>query len=133
MTVDRVAGLPVRDPEMAAAARHYGMAVETCVSYDPRPRGARRPPVRGAKADLVPTSARRLRMASGRPIGVSSPTHPVLRLLDTATGPHPVGEPWNPGLRGDGGFSRPSSSPLGPRSSGGDLELALFGGADGRT
>lgn len=35
VTVDRVAGLAVRHPTMFSAARHYGMAIETCVPYDP--------------------------------------------------------------------------------------------------
>lgn len=38
VTVDRVAGLAVRHPTMFSAARHYGMAIETCVPSTPRPR-----------------------------------------------------------------------------------------------
>ena len=57
VTIDRVAGLAVRHPEMAAAARHYGMAVETCVPYDPESKGGSEATVRVAKADLVPTDA----------------------------------------------------------------------------
>lgn len=57
VTVDRVAGLAVRHPEMVAAGRHYGMVVETCVPYDPETKGGVEATVRIAKADLVPTSA----------------------------------------------------------------------------
>lgn len=57
VTVDRVAGLAVRHPEMVAAGRHYGMAVETCVPYDPETKGGSEATVRVAKADLVPTEA----------------------------------------------------------------------------
>ena len=57
VTIDRVAGLPVRHPEMVAAGRHYGMSVETCVPYDPETKGGSEATVRVAKADLVPTEA----------------------------------------------------------------------------
>jgi len=43
VTSDRVAGLAVRHPVMVAAARHYGLVIETCVPYDPRPRVGRSP------------------------------------------------------------------------------------------
>jgi transposase len=55
VTIDRVAGLAVRHPVMVSAARHYGMAVETCVPYDPETKGGVEATVRVAKADLVPT------------------------------------------------------------------------------
>ena len=57
VTVDRVAGLAVRHPEMVAAGRHYGMVVQTCVPYDPETKGGVEATVRIAKADLVPTTA----------------------------------------------------------------------------
>ncbi len=57
VTVDRVAGLAVRHPTMFSAARHYGMAIETCVPYDPETKGGSEATVRVAKADLVPTEA----------------------------------------------------------------------------
>jgi transposase len=57
VTIDRVAGLAVRHPEMVAAGRHYGMAIETCVPYDPQSKGGSEATVRVAKADLVPTAA----------------------------------------------------------------------------
>ena len=34
VTVDHVAGIPVRHPEMVALGRHYGCKVETCVPLD---------------------------------------------------------------------------------------------------
>ena len=57
VTIDRVAGLAVRHPQMVAAGRHYGMVVETCVPYDPETKGGVERTVRIAKADLVPTTA----------------------------------------------------------------------------
>lgn len=57
VTVDRVAGLAVRHPEIVAAGRHYGLVVETCVPYDPETKGGVEATVRIAKADLVPTTA----------------------------------------------------------------------------
>ena len=35
VTMDHVAGVPVRHPEMVALGRHYGCKVETCVPFDP--------------------------------------------------------------------------------------------------
>jgi hypothetical protein len=57
VTVDRVAGLAVRHPVMVAAGRHYGLAIETCVPYDPQTKGGSESTVKIAKADLVPTDA----------------------------------------------------------------------------
>ncbi|MEU7096113.1 Mu transposase domain-containing protein [Kitasatospora aureofaciens] len=57
VTVDRVAGIPVRHPQIVAAGRHYGMQVHTCVPFDPESKGGSEATVRIAKADLVPTSA----------------------------------------------------------------------------
>ncbi|HVD04351.1 MAG TPA: IS21 family transposase [Candidatus Dormibacteraeota bacterium] len=57
VTMDRVAGIPVRHPEMVAAGRHYGCAVETCVPYDPESKGGSESTVKVSKADLVPTDA----------------------------------------------------------------------------
>jgi transposase len=57
VTVDRVAGVAVRHPLMVAAGRHYGLAVETCIPYDPETKGGSESAVRVSKADLVPTSA----------------------------------------------------------------------------
>lgn len=40
VTMDRVAGVPVRHPQIVAAGRHYGCKVETCEPCDPEPRAA---------------------------------------------------------------------------------------------
>ena len=57
VTVDRIAGIPVRHPELVRAARHYGSVVESCVAYDPESKGGSESTVKVAKADLVPTDA----------------------------------------------------------------------------
>jgi transposase len=57
VTVAHVAGLAVRNPEMVAASRHYGITVATCVPADPESKGGSEATVRIAKADLVPTEA----------------------------------------------------------------------------
>jgi hypothetical protein len=57
VTVEHVAGVAVRNPEMVAVARHYGFTVATCVPADPETKGGVEATVRLAKADLVPTDA----------------------------------------------------------------------------
>jgi transposase len=57
VTAEHVAGVPVRHPDMAAAGRHYGTQITTCVPADPESKGGSEATVRIAKADLVPTSA----------------------------------------------------------------------------
>jgi transposase len=57
VNTDRVAGVPVRHPVLVAAARHYGLEVQTCVVEDPESKGGSEATVRVAKADLVPTEA----------------------------------------------------------------------------
>ncbi len=57
VTVEHVAGLPVRNPGTVAFARHYGLTVATCVPYDPASKGGSEATVKIAKADLVPTQA----------------------------------------------------------------------------
>ncbi len=57
VTVEHVAGVPVRHPEIVAVGRHYGMTVHTCVPYDPETKGGSEATVRIAKADLVPAEA----------------------------------------------------------------------------
>jgi hypothetical protein len=42
LTSDRVAGVPVRHPELVAAGRHYSLKVETSVPYDPETRAVRK-------------------------------------------------------------------------------------------
>ena len=57
ITIDRVAGIGVRHPEIVAAGRHYGMEVTACVPFDPESKGGSESTVKIAKADLVPTEA----------------------------------------------------------------------------
>jgi transposase len=55
VSVDHVAGVAVRHPEIVAVGRHYGMTIRTCVPADPQSKGGSEATVRIAKADLVPT------------------------------------------------------------------------------
>lgn len=55
MTVEQVAGIPVRHPDMVALGRHYSCAVQTCRPFDPESRGGAEATVKVAKADVVPT------------------------------------------------------------------------------
>jgi hypothetical protein len=64
VTVEHVAGLPVRNPATVAFARHYGLTVATCLPADPASKGGSEATVRVAKADLVPTETN-LREAYG--------------------------------------------------------------------
>jgi hypothetical protein len=57
VTVEHVAGVPVRNPGMVAFARHYGLTVATCLPADPAVKGGSEATVRIAKADVVPTDA----------------------------------------------------------------------------
>lgn len=57
VTVEHVAGIPVRNPGAVEFGRHYGLTVATCVPYDPASKGGSESTVKLAKADLVPTAA----------------------------------------------------------------------------
>ena len=57
VTVEHIAGVPVRNPSTVAFARHYGLTVATCLPADPASKGGSEATVRVAKADLVPTEA----------------------------------------------------------------------------
>ena len=57
VTVEHVAGIPVRNPGAVEFGRHYGVTVATCVPYDPASKGGSESTVKLAKADLVPTEA----------------------------------------------------------------------------
>lgn len=57
VTVEHVAGIPVRNPATVAFGRHYGLTVATCVPADPASKGGSENAVKIAKADLVPTEA----------------------------------------------------------------------------
>ena len=54
VTLEHVAGMPVRNPAMVAFARHYGVTIHTCVPADPASKGGSESSVKIAKADLVP-------------------------------------------------------------------------------
>ena len=57
VTVEHVAGIPVRNAAAVQFGRHYGLTVATCVPYDPASKGGSESTVKIAKADLVPTDA----------------------------------------------------------------------------
>ncbi|RPF25604.1 IS21 family transposase [Georgenia muralis] len=54
VTVEHIAGMAVRNPQMVAFARHYGVSVLTCEPADPASKGGTEATVKVAKADLVP-------------------------------------------------------------------------------
>ena len=60
ITIERIAGIGVRHPEIVAAGRHYGVEVNACVPFDPESKGGSESTVKIAKADLVPTEANML-------------------------------------------------------------------------
>ena len=55
VTIDRIAGVAIRHPELVRAGRHYGVTVITCEPADPESKGGSEATVKIAKADLVPT------------------------------------------------------------------------------
>jgi transposase len=57
VSVDHVARIAVRNPEIVEVGRHYGLTIRTCVPADPQTKGGSEATVRIAKADLVPTDA----------------------------------------------------------------------------
>lgn len=57
VTIEHVAGIAIRHPEMVAVGRHYGCVLHTCVPYDPESKGGAESTVKVAKRDLVPTKA----------------------------------------------------------------------------
>lgn len=57
VTVEHVAGIPVRNPQLVAWARHYAVVVHTCEPADPASKGGTEAAVKISKADLVPTEA----------------------------------------------------------------------------
>ena len=54
VTVEHIAGIPVRNPQLVEWARHYAVVVHTCVPADPASKGGTESSVKIAKADLVP-------------------------------------------------------------------------------
>ena len=57
VTIEHVARVAIRNPDMVAAAGHYGLSVVTCLPADAPSKGGSEATVRVAKADLVPTDA----------------------------------------------------------------------------
>ncbi len=54
VTVEHIAGIPVRNPQLVAFADHYSVVVHTCVPADPASKGGTESSVKISKADLVP-------------------------------------------------------------------------------
>ena len=59
VTTAHVARIAIRNREMVAAARHYGLTIATCVVADPESKGGSEATVRVAKADLGDVSKQR--------------------------------------------------------------------------
>lgn len=57
VSIDHVAGIAVRNPDIVALSAHYGLTVATCVPADPASKGGSESTVKLFKADLVPTDA----------------------------------------------------------------------------
>src|SRR3954452_3442248 len=55
VSIDHIAGIAVRNPQIVSVGRHYGLTIATCVPADPESKGGSEATVRIAKADLVPT------------------------------------------------------------------------------
>jgi transposase len=56
VSVDHIAGIAVRHPQIVSIGLHYGLTIATCVPADPQSKGGSEATVRVAKADLVPTN-----------------------------------------------------------------------------
>jgi hypothetical protein len=57
VTIEHIAGIPVRNAAAVEFGRYYGLTVATCVPYDPASKGGSESTVKLAKADLVPADA----------------------------------------------------------------------------
>jgi hypothetical protein len=57
VTVEHIAGIPVRNAQLVGFAGHYSVVVHTCQPADPASKGGSEGTVKIAKADLVPTDA----------------------------------------------------------------------------
>ncbi|MFD9964832.1 IS21 family transposase, partial [Amycolatopsis sp. NPDC059020] len=55
VSIDHVATIAVRNPDIVEVGRHYGLTIRTCMPADPQTKGGSEATVRIAKADLVPT------------------------------------------------------------------------------
>jgi hypothetical protein len=93
VTDTHIARVPVRNPQMVAAAHYYGVTIATCVPADPESKGGAEATVRIAKADLVPTQANLLDeyQSWGRlEEGCREATERFNRRVHTMTGDRPV-------------------------------------------
>jgi len=54
VTVEHIAGIPVRNGQLVGFAEHYAVVVHTCVPADPASKGGTEASVKISKADLVP-------------------------------------------------------------------------------
>ncbi len=54
VTVEHIAGIAVRNPQLVAFAEHYLVTVHTCVPADPASKGGTESSVKISKADIVP-------------------------------------------------------------------------------
>ncbi|MCR1781856.1 IS21 family transposase [Nocardioides carbamazepini] len=54
VTVEHIAGIAVRNPQLVGFAAHYSVVVHTCVPADPASKGGTESSVKISKADLVP-------------------------------------------------------------------------------
>ena len=54
VTVEHIAGIPVRNGQLVTFAEHYSVVVHTCVPADPASKGGTESSVKISKADLVP-------------------------------------------------------------------------------
>jgi transposase len=57
VTIEHVAGIAVRHPQLVVVGRHCGATVASCVPYDPQSKGGVEATVKIAKRDLVPAKA----------------------------------------------------------------------------
>jgi transposase len=57
VTIEHIATIPVRNPQIVPVGRFYGTSIRTCVPYDPASKGGVENTVKLAKRDLVPTEA----------------------------------------------------------------------------
>ncbi len=55
VTIEHVARIPVRNQQIVAFGRHYGVTVHTCQPREPASKGGVENAVKLAKADIVPT------------------------------------------------------------------------------
>jgi len=55
VTIEHIATVPVRNPQIVPVGRFYGTSIRTCVPYDPASKGGVENTVKLAKRDLVPT------------------------------------------------------------------------------